>query len=162
MTARVEARSDFAARSTSLALAVGYHLCMRRWLTILLLLIMPAQLVWAAAAPYCGHETTVAGKKHFGHHEHRHQADGQVTPASGDTNTGGADHADCDACHPAVSIALPLPLTAFAPPTPLMPDGPPEPRYLSHVPSGPERPDRAELAAATRSAGGVEFAIKTA
>ena len=47
---------------------------MRRWLFIFLLLVLPFQMVWAAAAPYCAHEVNPSAKKHFGHHEHKHSA----------------------------------------------------------------------------------------
>jgi hypothetical protein len=43
---------------------------MRRWLTILLLFLMPLQLSWAASAAYCQHERD-AQRGHWGHHEHR-------------------------------------------------------------------------------------------
>ncbi|MBU0601652.1 MAG: hypothetical protein KKD25_04520 [Gammaproteobacteria bacterium] len=46
---------------------------MRRWLSILLLVFLPFQFTWAAAAGYCQHETGAAAQ-HFGHHDHKHQA----------------------------------------------------------------------------------------
>ncbi len=50
---------------------------MRRWLTLLLLVLLPLQFTWTAAAVYCQHEgarETSAGIGHFGHHEHEHPA----------------------------------------------------------------------------------------
>lgn len=47
---------------------------MRRWVFAFLLFVVPFQLVWGAAAPYCAHEAAASAKKHFGHHEHKHQA----------------------------------------------------------------------------------------
>ena len=44
---------------------------MRRWLTVALLVLLPLQSFWAAAATYCAHEQSAASQ-HFGHHEHRH------------------------------------------------------------------------------------------
>lgn len=130
---------------------------------VLLLLVVPVQLAWAAAAPYCGHETGSAVTKHFGHHEHRHQADAPVSSSQGDgVGPSGAYHADCETCHLGASVTLPVPALAiavlFTPPL----CGDPPTRYLSHIPSGPERPDRLELAAAARSAGGVEFGLHIA
>ena len=128
---------------------------MHRWLLILVLVIIPAQLVWAAAAPYCGHETEAAAKQHVGHHEHRHAA-GDPAPAGDDGGPAGVTtHADCQACHPGAAASFPvLPrLPAQAPP--LSPQVAAEPRYLSPVPSGPERPDWALPAAAVRFGGGV-------
>ncbi len=59
---------------------------MRRWLTVLLLVLLPLQFVWAAAAPYCQHEES-AEARHIGHHEHEHQsaADAQKATKSSDS-----------------------------------------------------------------------------
>jgi hypothetical protein len=46
---------------------------MRRWLSIFLLIVLPLQISWAVAATYCQHET--GSTKHFGHHDHKHQAE---------------------------------------------------------------------------------------
>jgi len=69
---------------------------MRRWLTILLLVMMPLQLGWAAIGSYCQHESG-SQTKHFGHHAHQHtsQAGGDDGPGP----QGGKDpHNDCNAC----------------------------------------------------------------
>lgn len=42
---------------------------MRRWIAILLMIVLPLQLSWAVAANYCQDEQ-VAGAQHFGHHVH--------------------------------------------------------------------------------------------
>ena len=50
---------------------------MRRWLTLLLLVLLPLQFTWTAAAVYCQHEGAREGSAsigHFGHHEHEHPA----------------------------------------------------------------------------------------
>jgi hypothetical protein len=47
---------------------------MRRWIAILLLMLLPVQAIWAAAEPYCQHEHGVAAH-HLGHHEHEHHGD---------------------------------------------------------------------------------------
>jgi hypothetical protein len=69
---------------------------MRRLLAIFLLVLLPLQLSWASVAVYCQHETD-GQAKHFGHHDHQHQAgDNQ-----GDGNSklsGGVDN-DCGTCH---------------------------------------------------------------
>lgn len=73
----------------------------RKVLFLFLLICLPFQFVWAAAAPYCEHEqgNTVS---HVGHHQHLHAAetatsdDGDLqTPAKASTT---AD-ADCGYCH---------------------------------------------------------------
>ncbi len=117
---------------------------MRRLVLICVMLLLPVQWTWAAAAAYCAHETGVAAK-HMGHHEHKHQqsqADaGKPSPDGKLTVPGGLD-SDCHFCHlgsvqwlsPTVAAALPV---AAAPP---------RFEYIaptsSHIPSGPERPDR--------------------
>ncbi len=84
---------------------------MRRWLIIALLLVLPLQFAWAAAAAYCGHEEAPA-KTHVGHHAHEHQADQSDSGADKQYAKAGklvADN-DCGYCH--LSFAKPmLPLT---------------------------------------------------
>jgi hypothetical protein len=87
---------------------------MRRWLTILLLFVLPVQFAWSAAAAYCQHEE-VTGAAHFGHHAHDHAASsGTGTKASGE-KSGDASTAkliklvgdnDCGFCH--LSFAKPM------------------------------------------------------
>ena len=68
---------------------------MRRWFAILLLVLLPLQSLWAAAAPYCAHEESPT-TMHVGHHAHEHQ-DAQQDE---DVPEGpGASHADCHVCH---------------------------------------------------------------
>ena len=124
---------------------------MRRWVFALLLFVLPFQMVWASAAPYCAHETNASASKHFGHHEHRHQAGGETSPATDDGAGSGAYHADCATCHLGCAATLSAPMPAA---TLLLPGAPPIARassYTSHVPSGPDRPDRSGVFAAVRS-----------
>lgn len=131
---------------------------MRRWLLILILMVVPAQFVWAAAAPYCAHETSPTAKKHIGHHEHRHQAGDTQTPTSGDDDLPGmTSHADCQFCHLSASASIPSAVRLMGVPPPAPPPAGLHPAYLSHVPSGPERPDRSDSSAAVRIGGGVAF-----
>ncbi len=77
---------------------------MKRWLLILLMLVLPLQMSFAAVAPYCAHEEGAAAQ-HVGHHSHTHQAaDGQDQHQN---QLPGAD-LDCDYCHHAASAALPM------------------------------------------------------
>jgi hypothetical protein len=46
----------------------------RRLITIVLLVLLPLQAIWAASAPYCQHEHGQAAK-HLGHHAHEHHQD---------------------------------------------------------------------------------------
>lgn len=116
---------------------------MRRLVLICMMLLLPVQWTWAAAAAYCAHETGVAAK-HMGHHEHKHQdqADaGKPSPDSKLTVPGGLD-SDCHFCHLG-SVQWLAPTLVAAPP---MTTAPPRFEYIeptsSHIPSGPERPDR--------------------
>ncbi|MBA4178702.1 MAG: cobalt-zinc-cadmium resistance protein [Leptothrix sp. (in: Bacteria)] len=129
---------------------------------VFLLLVVPFQLTWGSAAPYCAHETGVPAKKHFGHHEHKHQAGGEVvspTDDAADDDDSGAFHAECASCH----LGCPAFMPVATPAVQALPDGNtvvhPEPRYDSHIPTGPQRPDRAHPAPAARLGGGVVMAL---
>ncbi|MBO9687583.1 MAG: hypothetical protein J7598_13330 [Mitsuaria chitosanitabida] len=52
---------------------------MRRWLTLFLLVLMPLQFTWGAAAVYCQHEPAPE-TRHFGHHTHQHGDAGHPGP----------------------------------------------------------------------------------
>lgn len=82
---------------------------MRRWLSILLLVLLPFQFSWAAAASYCQHETGRLAA-HFGHHEHQHEHQHEPqheraklktsSTDQGDANSKlGALDNDCAVCH---------------------------------------------------------------
>lgn len=120
---------------------------MRRWLALLLLVLMPVQFTWAAAARYCLHEAD-ATSSHWGHHDaagHGHAAPpaGDDVSAAGDADT---PSVDCHHCHgPAAGLAVGL-LAA----TPQLPGDapapPPVPARNEPVPAQPERPQWAALA----------------
>lgn len=76
---------------------------MRRFLVIAMMLLLPAQWTWAAAASVCAHEKTTQST-HFGHHEHAHQGAASIDGASDD---GQAEHPDCGACHGMNSAFVP-------------------------------------------------------
>lgn len=117
---------------------------MRRILFALLLLILPLQSVWAATAGYCLHESKAAS--HMGHHAHKHpQAKAERGGEAKSTSPSGID-TDCATCHLG---ATPLLLGTSVPPL-LSRSAPPRFVYfranLSHIPPGPERPDRSLVA----------------
>lgn len=131
---------------------------MRRFLILILLMIaIPFQFSWAAAAVYCQHEQ---GGSHFGHHGHQHQSPaggGDQARAQADKHADKqadkkADskpakaHSDCESCH-LFSHASVLPA---APPQPHAgAHGHPLPAaagFLSHIPAPPKRPDWTRLA----------------
>ena len=127
---------------------------MRRCLLLFFVLLLPLQMVWASATPYCEHESGRCSAQHFGHHEHRHE--GSTVTANNGDEPAGAHHADCASCHICCVVTLPPPSVALLAVTvagsPL-----PAPRatYLSYVPAGPERPDRAHRPSAVRFGGAV-------
>ena len=95
---------------------------MRRVLLILLMFVLPLQLVWAAAAVHCQHETGL-DSGHFGHHQHDHEHAAVHPVGDGgdhtdDSQPGLDTDADCAGClgHGSVAvISLPgLPAHAAA------------------------------------------------
>lgn len=73
---------------------------MRRFCLILLLVILPFQFNWAAAAAYCQYEEASQSTWHFGHHEHHHKSS-----AKAEHNKKIAIDTDCGVCH-LVSAAM--------------------------------------------------------
>ncbi|RQP21851.1 cation efflux protein, CzcI family [Piscinibacter terrae] len=112
---------------------------MRRWLVVLLLVVLPFQFAWTAAAAYCGHETS-ASVKHFGHHVHVHKA---ATGSVDAKHAGGtaAPDLDCPVCHlgaPALPaefavVDVSIPPAEFAAPDAAAPP--------SAIAEAPERPN---------------------
>ena len=107
----------------------------KKYLLILLMLILPVQYAWSAAAVYCQHEQ--GAPSHFGHHAHAHKAspDDHGHPKVKSLDT------DCEYCHmfshaffvpfdarPTVHVAL-----NHAVPATLS--------YTSHIPRRPPRPN---------------------
>ena len=138
---------------------------MRRFLTIVLLTLLPLQFTWAAVASYCGHESQ-ASAAHFGHHDHDHEhhadassdagpaADLSADLSSSPYETGGAEgnkapgamDLDCGHCHGTCSVMLTLPLglpgaLSTAPPSPSLDE-----TGGAHAPTRPERPQWLPLA----------------
>ena len=81
---------------------------MRRWLVVFMLLVLPLQFAWAAAAPYCAHEVATASSKHPGHHQHVHQDGSDVVNAGEDGGGKAVKHTDCASCHAGAAATLPL------------------------------------------------------
>lgn len=113
---------------------------MKKFLLIVLLLVLPLQYSWAAAAVYCQHERGAA--PHLGHHAHQHQAqDGQAQDDDGGGGASKAFHADCESCHLFSHAALvpdmPAPLASMA----QSHRATPARHYASHIPDSPKRPD---------------------
>jgi cytochrome c553 len=113
---------------------------MRRLFAILLLVLMPLQSLWAAAAPYCAHEESPKAM-HLGHHTHEHQQNQDEGSSKGSP----AAHADCHVCHGGTAVVTgPL----GSPEQPAMRGhAPPLVAWMPAAPvSPPERPNWARLA----------------
>ena len=92
---------------------MGASIVMRRWLTLLLFVLLPLQSSWAVVAAYCTHESTltqVNAPTHLGHHEHQHHtADVQHLSDKPDSKLSGEVDLDCMQCHGSgVAVLLPL------------------------------------------------------
>jgi hypothetical protein len=90
---------------------------MRRHLIVFMMLLLPLQWSWAAAASVCAHEVGTAS--HFGHHAHDHEG---AQPADHpDDDTSGSQvpdfHADCGVCH-GIATGLPGPQGGMPSPAP--------------------------------------------
>lgn len=114
---------------------------MRRWLAILLLVLLPLQSLWAAAAPYCAHEESPK-TMHLGHHTHEHQE----SPTDEVTSKGSPTaHADCHVCHGGAAVVTGA---IGTPEQPAMREH--GPSLNPSIPAGsvspPERPNWARLA----------------
>ena len=114
---------------------------MRRFFALFLLLLLPLQFAFAAAAPYCALEK-VKVASHFGHHEHSDAS----APEPADDGSEKWKLDDCGVCHlgsgqvhPSVASIPALPLGGTLRP---LPDG----RQPQHLQEPTERPPRTSLA----------------
>lgn len=121
---------------------------MRRWLTILLLVLLPTQMSWAAVADYCAHESGAAAD-HVGHHDHAthgHALADASDVHDADDGAASAADVDCSHCHGQCAGMLlslvPAPLDRLAS-TPLSAGDAPR---AAHTAAQPERPQWARLA----------------
>lgn len=120
---------------------------MRRWLAILLLVLLPLQFSWAGVAGYCMHESGAAAD-HLGHHDHADHPHGASVSdkAKSDSSPSTAADLDCSHCHGhcAGMLDIPVGLKAHA-----LGSAPPrlaEAPSADHLPAQPERPQWAYLA----------------
>jgi hypothetical protein len=108
----------------------------KKFLLIFLLMLLPFQGSWAAAAAYCPHE----GERTAQHFGHQHAAQASAADDTGPVDQG--QHGDCSYCHlscQAAFVTAALPLTAtdgvtYFAARPYF--------YSSPIPDGPKRPDR--------------------
>ena len=126
---------------------------MRRWLAILLLVLLPVQFTWAMVADYCAHEPD-ATAAHFGHHDHESHGHAAAEPTLGDAGdqatpddpASPAPQVDCGHCH-GHSIGMfdvPAPVAGQAFSSASL--SAVEALRADHLPPKPERPQWADLA----------------
>lgn len=120
---------------------------MRRWLAILMLVLLPAQFSWAVVGQYCAHETG-AQTRHLGHHSHERDH-GDATPVQagelpdGDASpwdAAGGGHPDCEYCHLACGVVVPVPSAGAAPTASAGLPAASVPAVGRHIADQPERP----------------------
>ena len=120
---------------------------MRRWLVVLLLMWLPLQFTWAAAASCCRHNTA-AGSHHMAAQDAPAHCDASADDSSrsDDGTPSNAPGMDCGHCHgyclgmPDVAGAVALHTLADAPPVQI------ELPRTEHTPAQPERPQWPGLA----------------
>lgn len=110
---------------------------MKRIFLILMMVVLPLQISWAAVTNYCQHEEGKASQ-HFGHHDHKHNIS---SSGKQDKSDPGKIDADCGFCHLSCAYII----SATATPILFFPDSTPVDiplfSYLSHIPDGLIRPD---------------------
>jgi len=113
---------------------------MRRAFLVILILLLPLQLSWAAMAPYCQNEASQT-RVHFGHHEHRasHKSMSMKDHASKSVID---NDVECGLCHlsccKSVTTYTQLKLSADfnLAVYPFIPS-----EFSSHIAEGPEKPN---------------------
>ncbi|MBN8475738.1 hypothetical protein [Sulfuritalea sp.] len=76
---------------------------MRRFLALLLLVLLPLNAAFAAASGYCQHQKESSQAAHFGHHMHQHDRS-----ADKSNDTGTQVDPDCSFCHLSFSSFVPV------------------------------------------------------
>jgi hypothetical protein len=113
---------------------------MRRWLAILLLLLLPAQATWAVVAPYCAHEAAPQAQ-HLGHHEHQHHDQPDQSQLAA-----GLPDLDCGQCHGHGAAVVLAALQLAAGPLPAQPVCAAAVPLRARAAAPPERPQWLRLA----------------
>lgn len=114
---------------------------MRRLVLICIMLLLPVQWTWAAAAAYCAHESSPSSG-HIGHHEHVHKSSSTEDLKKAQASKAAALDLDCGYCHLSAAQWLPAPKDVMPPVMGAVFSVQDQPPVRSHISSGPERPDR--------------------
>lgn len=118
-----------------------YPAPVKKLLLIFLMLLLPVQYTWSAAAVYCQHEQNAPS--HLGHHAHQHKATANEAKEPGKVKM--AD-ADCAYCHLfSHAFFVPFDTPPIATPAPRH-AALPAPGYSSVIPGRPPRPNWVRVA----------------
>ena len=109
----------------------------KKLLLIFLLVCLPFQFSWAAAAAYCQHEGEM-NTQHFGHHAHQHKTQADLPDDAGKT---AKVHTDCGYCHLSSHASFLTAVPEIVLPTGFAFSESPAQIYSSHIPDGLHRPD---------------------
>ena len=122
---------------------------MRRWLTVFLLVLLPLQFSWGAAAVYCQHEPAPESR-HFGHHVHEHgdaahqgqQADLKKSADADKSKPAKlAPDNDCGQCHHSAFKPVTAVAASLNVPGAQVLRGLSDPAFSSRSPDHPDRPN---------------------
>jgi hypothetical protein len=109
----------------------------KKLLFIFLLMVLPLQYSWAAAAVYCQHEQEHS--THFGHHSHQHQAEAKSDDESDDGSSLKV-HADCVTCHGGAVGVMTMPFESALHEPSVAVNAANTSLLISTLPPRPERP----------------------
>ena len=114
---------------------------MRRFLALLLLVMLPLNAAFAAAAGYCQHQKESQQAAHFGHHTHHHD---RAVDKVGDS--GAQTDLDCGFCHLSFSSFVPAISPILGDDRPAQLIAPPVAEFHSATVDPFDRPPLARLA----------------
>jgi hypothetical protein len=114
-----------------------YYFAVKKFFFIFLIVLLPLQFSWAAAAVYCQHEEVPTGF-HLGHHSHQHDAE---TDSSNKAGNQLAEHSDCGYCHLASQPPFAMDVPVVALPTAWIGNFMPASSFSSHIPDRLNEPD---------------------
>ena len=118
------------------SLNYGIVRTVKKILLILLMVLLPVQFAWSAAAVYCQHEK--GGSLHFGHHTHEHKD--KAEQKIGDSKLTKADN-DCEYCHLFYHPYLTNEVLRLAPSENVDHAALTHTSYSSHIPNRPPKPN---------------------
>jgi hypothetical protein len=130
---------------TALGLLISNYVVMyapmKRFLALLLLVLLPLNAAFAAASGYCQHQKESSQAAHFGHHVHQHDRSADKVP-----DTGTQTDRDCGFCHLSFSSFVPALSPILGDNSPPQLVAPPVAEFRSTTVDPFDRPPLARLA----------------